>query len=314
MFKNKAPIKLGLSKLALLLAILITARSVAAETAEVPAVDQDKSRHGGFGFRRLSIEAYGQYTFQPQSTNGTQATSSLNGNGQTQLNFVLPTMDGPGIGARIEAEFFPKVSLTIGGQYKSLGIKYKAYYSTVAGSPASTLIYSNSAEEFSYKTWMLDLGLRARTPLLWGEVYGGLGIGFIMPFQSSYVASYDFTAGYGTTASSIKSTKTTKNYNLGIAGIAEIGYQYPISSRISFGISLTVIFGSVSNANKNGETSFYYGDGSTSKTTREYRKTFSIDEASAFSAANNGNSSLAIYESLNITDIGIRGMISLRIF
>ena len=297
-----------------LICALMTTSAVKAEVTQDAAPDQNQQQQSRFGFRRLSIEAYGQYTFQPQTTNGTQAASSLGGNGQTQLNFVLPTMYGPGLGGRLEAEFYPKFSFLIGTQFKSLGSKYKGYYSTVAGSPAATLIYANSSEELYYKTWMLDFGFRARTPLLWGEVYGGLGIGVIMPFQSNYSVSYDFAPGYGTTAGYTKSLKTTKNFNLGIAGMIEIGYLLPLSSRISFGISLAVMFGSVSNANKTSETTTYYGDGTSSKTSREYRKSFSIDEAAAFNTANNGASSLAIYESLNITDVGIRGTISFRMF
>jgi hypothetical protein len=301
------------SKSVFIVGILIATETIKADTTEVSNTDQEPSKQSRFGFRRLSLELFGQYTFQPQSTNGTQSESSLGGNGQTQLNFVLPAMNGPGIGGRLEAEFFPKFSFVLGAQYKALGAKYKAYSSTALGS-STTLIYANSNEEFYYKTWMLDLGFRVKTLLLSGEIYAGAGAGIIMPFQSNNVAVYDYSTGYGTNVSSLNSLKTVKNYNLGIAGVVELGYQYPLSSRVSMGISLAIIFGSVSNANQSGETTAYYGDGSTTKITREYRKAFSIDEAAAFNSANNGNSSLAIYESLNITDVGIRGMVSFRMF
>ena len=296
-----------------LTALLCALMVVSTAGEEVYGVEEDQ-RQTRFALRRLSIEAFGQYTFQPQTTNGTQSASSLGGNGQTQLNFILPTMNGPGVGGRLEAEFLPKFSFLVGAQSKSLDSKYKAYSSTAVGSPATTLIYVNSAEGLSYRTWMLDIGFRARTDFLWGEMYGGLGMGIIMPFQSNYAVTYDYATGYGTTASYVKSVKTVKNFNLGVAGIIEIGYLLPLTSRASFGISLTVIFGSVSNANKTSETTTYYGDGTSSKTTREYRKSFSIDEATAFNTASNGLSSLAIYESLNITDVGIRGTIAFRMF
>lgn len=314
MLNNKCPIKFRVSVLASLFCAFLMTNTAEAEEAQDAKTEQSMEQQSRLGFRKVSIETFGQYTFQPQSTNGTQAESSLGGNGQTQLNFILPTMYGPGLGGKIEAEFLPKFSFVIGAQFKSLGSKYKGYYSTVAGSPAATIIYANSSEELYYKTWMLDFGFRARTPLFYGEIFGGLGLGLILPFQSNYVVSYDYAGGYGTTAGYVKSLKTVKNFNLGLAGTIEIGYLLPLTSRIAFGISLTVIFGTVSNANKTSETTTYYGDGTTSKTTREYRKSFSIDEAAAFNTANNGVSSLAIYESLNITDVGVRGTVSFRMF
>ncbi|MFO1525363.1 MAG: hypothetical protein U1F16_05245 [Turneriella sp.] len=47
---------------------------------------------------------------------------------------------------------------------------------------------------------------------------------------------------------------------------------------------------------------------------KEYRKSYTLDEAANFSAANGNTASLAIYETLNITDIGIRGAISFRLY
>ncbi|MBL8032240.1 MAG: hypothetical protein JNJ69_00955 [Leptospiraceae bacterium] len=264
--------------------------------------------------RRISFEAYGQYTFQPQTTNATLSEYALGGNGQTQLNFVVPPMHGPAIGGRVESEFFPKVSCFIGVQYKSLVAKYQGYSTAVTGSPAATKIIANLSQDISYKYWIVDFGFRVRTPLLWGEVFAGLGGGLILPFQWSDVAIYTYESGFGTTAGSVKSSRTTKNFNLGLAGLVEIGYQYPLSQRLFFSISLHVIFGSVTNAGKTSETTTYYGNDTSSRTTKEYRKSYTLDEAANFSAASGNTASLAIYEALNITDIGIRGAISFRLY
>lgn len=284
-----------------------------------PKVEQGKNVQepkstSRLGLRSLSVETYGQYTFQPQTTNGTLSDYALGGNGQTQLNYVLPTMQGPGLGAKLVAEFLPKISFFIGAEFKSLGIKYKGYSQVVTGSPAATKIIANIAQEIYYKNWMIDFGFRVKTDLLWGEVYGGIGIGIILPFQSNELITYDYLGGYGTLASSVKSMGTIKNFNLGVAGIAELGYQYPIANRVWLMVSLNVLFGSVSNAGKTSETTTYYGNDTSTKTTREYRKSFTLDEAANYNAANNNNSFLAIYESLNITDIGIRGAISFRLY
>ena len=303
----------------LLFGFILICQTAEAQDSVPTGVERNKDVVGSksadrLSMRKLSVETYGQYTFQPQTTNGTLSDYALGGNGQSQLNYVLPTMQGPGLGARLVAEFLPKISFFAGAEFKSLGIKYKGYSQAVAGSPATTLIIANIAQEIYYKNWMINLGARAKTDLLWGEVYGGLGIGIILPFQSNELISYSYLGGYGTLASSVKSMGTIKNFNLGLAGIAEIGYQYPITNRVCLTISLNILFGSVSNAGKTSETTTYYGNDTSTKTTREYRKSFTLDEAATYSASSNYTSSLAIYESLNITDIGIRGAVSFQLY
>lgn len=275
----------------------------------------EKSRRG-FALQGLSIEAFGQYSFQPISAASSLTDFTLGGNGQTQLNFAGSKMDGYGAGGNIVLDFLPNVSLVVGVQYKSLGAKYQDFQDYSTG--AASFVTQNLTSRISYKTWSVSMGPRFRLPLFGGEIFSGLGVGLILPFRHEFSFSADYLPGYQNysyyngvsvvTAPNVKSYLRSTIYNLGIVGVVELGYQFPILSRLSFAISLHVIYGTVSNLNKTADVSYTYTDGTTSKSTVYYKDSFTV------ATHTNTASVTAAYSYLNITDIGIRGALSFRMF
>lgn len=281
--------------------------------AQDVAVEKSKS---GFGLKGLSLEAFGQYGFQPLSSGSSLTDLALGGNGQTQLSFTGSKMDGYGVGGNIIFDFIPNLSVVAGVQYKSLGVKYQDFQDYATGT--ASFITQNTTSKSSYKTWLVNLGPRFRFSLFGGEVFAGLGVGLVLPFRQEFSYSTDYLPGYenysyynGTsvvTLPNVRSYSRSTIYNLGIAGVVELGYQFPILSRLSFALSLNVVYGTVSNLNQTAAVSYTYTDGTTSKSTVYYKDSFTV------ATHTNTISTTAAYNYLNITDIGIRGALSLRLF
>lgn len=182
----------------------------------------------------------------------------------------------------------------------------------------SSFITQNIISRNSYKNWLVSLGLRFRFPFFSGEIFSGLGVGLILPFRQEFSYSVDYLPGYENysyyngasvvTAPNVKSYSRSTIYNLGIAGVIELGYQFPILDRLSFAISLNVVYGTVSNLNKTAAQSYTYTDGNYANSTVYYKESFTV------ATHTNTSSITAPYNHINITDIGVRGAISFRIF
>lgn len=298
--------------------ILITLLTITRITAQEPTQAATKS---GFGFRGLAIEAFGQYSFQPAFSASTSlANPTLGGNAQTRVEYKDAAMDGYGAGGNLVFDFLPNVSLLIGGQYKSLSKVYRDFNYEPTKTGNAVIISATSTNKAAYQYALAHLGPRIRLPIFGGEIFCGLGVGLVLPFKYTFTADYEYLKGYesisfsdanGVTTSTYPRTRNyalTVNSNIAMVGVMEFGYQYEILNRLSLAVSLNLVYGSVTNINKTSTYAYTFTDGSTSQSTQENKSSYTLAERTA------SPNSAGAYTNLNITDIGIRGAISVRLF